>query len=107
MLGSDTYGNQILWNLPTDIGHLHEKFKVAWSDPSGAMYGPSRMAQAAGVLAVYPNSSNNLPLHMGASPAIVYILLWILENIVCSTGSRMVCSTMPPPDSSAWIVAAL
>jgi hypothetical protein len=42
---------------------------VAVSVSVGAAYVPSNTAIDAGVLAVYPKSLSNVPLHMGASPA--------------------------------------
>ena len=42
---------------------------VAVSVSVGATYVPSSTAFDAGILAVYPKSSNSVPLHMGASPA--------------------------------------
>jgi hypothetical protein len=44
---------------------------------------------------------------MGALLAIVYRLLWISENIVRSTDSRVVCSVMSPLSPSTWIDVAL
>ena len=60
---------------------------VAVSVSVGATYVPSNTAFNAGVLAVYLNSSNSVPLQMGASPAKVKRFLCTSRKMDCSTVS--------------------
>jgi hypothetical protein len=76
-----------------------KRSRVVESESCGAAYIPSSTACDAGMFAVSPKSQNSLSLllHIGAFPAIVYCLMLISENIVCSTASSVECSMIALP----------